>query len=68
MAGDHIELEGKVVDIQKGKFIVECGESTVLARLSGKMQQNKIRIVLGDDVKVKVSPYDLSHGFITSRL
>lgn len=69
MAGDHLEFEGTVVDTQKGRFSVEIGENTeILARLSGRMNQKKIRIVLGDKVRVKVSPYDMTHGFIVARL
>lgn len=69
MAGDHLEFSGKVVDVQKGKFKVEINSGiTLLAKLSGKMQQNKIRVVLGDTVIVKVSPYDTSHGILVKRL
>jgi len=35
--------------------------------LSGKMRQRYIRVVLGDTVKVEVSPYDLTRGRITWR-
>ena len=66
---DHVELFGKVVQINRDKFViqVENSESTVQGQLSGKMRTNKIRVCLGDRVKLKVSPYDLTHGFITSR-
>jgi translation initiation factor IF-1 len=39
----------------------------VLAYLSGKMRKNYIRILLGDRVKVELSPYDLDRGRITYR-
>ncbi|MBU4224427.1 MAG: translation initiation factor IF-1, partial [Chloroflexi bacterium] len=39
----------------------------VLAYLSGKMRKYYIRILLGDRVKVDMSPYDLSRGRITYR-
>jgi translation initiation factor IF-1 len=35
--------------------------------VGGKMRQHFIRIVLGDRVKVGVSPYDPTHGIITYR-
>jgi translation initiation factor IF-1 len=38
-----------------------------LAYLSGKMRKFYIRILLGDRVKVEMSPYDLSRGRITYR-
>lgn len=64
----HIELEGEVVDVGKGTFRVKVGENhEVLATLAGKLKMNKIRVVLGDHVKVKVSTYDPTRGFITYR-
>jgi len=66
---EHVELSGEIVSCGKGgifKVLSSTGH-TVLARMSGKMRQNKIRIVLGDKVLVSVSPYDPSKGFITFR-
>ena len=40
----------------------------VLAHLSGKIRQNYIRILLGDQVIVDLSPYDLTRGRIIRRL
>ena len=39
----------------------------VLAHISGKMRMHFIRILPGDNVKVELSPYDLTRGRITSR-
>ena len=66
---DHVELSGRVVEVSRDKFIVqvENTEMTVRAQLSGKMRLNRIRVILGDKVRVKVSGYDTSHGFIVSR-
>jgi translation initiation factor IF-1 len=36
--------------------------------MGGKLKQHKIRIILGDKVKVEVSPYDLTKGRVTYRL
>jgi translation initiation factor IF-1 len=70
-SSDNIELEGKVIDVlPSGKFLVEVLDMTdqkVLAHLSGKMRQNKIKIVLGDLVTLEVSPYDATRGRITRR-
>lgn len=69
MSGDHLELQGQVVDVSRDKFKIQIGANTIiLGQLSGKMRQNKVKILLGDQVKVKVSEYDLSHGIITARL
>jgi translation initiation factor IF-1 len=40
---------------------------TVLAHISGKMRKYYIRILPGDQVKVEMSPYDLTRGRITWR-
>lgn len=42
------------------------GES-VLAHISGKMRQNFIRVLEGDEVEVELSPYDKSKGRIVYR-
>lgn len=66
---DHVEFKGKVIDISRDKFVIQVDgtDSQVKAQLSGKMRMNKIRVGLHDEVLVKVSPYDMSHGIIISR-
>lgn len=64
---DLISLEGEVVDIQKERFTVSTSNGNVIGYVSGKMKVHKMRIVLGDRVKVEVSPYDFSKGRITYR-
>lgn len=66
---DKIEVEGTVVEALPGTmFRVELDEGhEVLAYLSGKMRKYYIRILLGDRVKVELSPYDLTKGRITYR-
>jgi translation initiation factor IF-1 len=39
----------------------------VLAYTSGKMRKFYIRILIGDQVRVELCPYDLSRGRITFR-
>jgi len=39
----------------------------ILAHLSGKMRMNKIRLLVGDGVKVELTPYDLARGRIVYR-
>jgi translation initiation factor IF-1 len=39
-----------------------------LCYIGGKLKQHKIRVILGDNVKIEVSPYDLSKGRIIFRL
>ncbi len=66
---DAIEFTGTVAEVLAGGlFRVEVAQNhTVLAHLSGKMRKFRIRIVLGDQVTVAVSPYDPSHGLIVYR-
>lgn len=64
-----IEVEGRVIEcLPNATFRVALeGGHTVLAHLSGRMRQHYIRVLLGDWVKVELSPYDLSRGRITFR-
>ncbi len=66
---EKIELEGTVVEALPGtQFRVELENGhEVLAYLSGKMRRYYIRILLGDRVRVELSPYDLTRGRITYR-
>ena len=64
-----IELEGVVEEVlPNAMFRVRINENYLLtAMISGKMRQHRIQILLGDKVKVEVSPYDLSKGRVTYR-
>jgi len=66
---DKIELEGTVVEaLPNTQFTVELDNGhKVLAYLSGKMRKYYIRILLGDRVRVELTPYDLTRGRITYR-
>lgn len=68
MSGDHLILEGKVLIVNRDKFTVDCGGAApVLATVCGKMRKKNIRVLVGDAVTVKVSPYDVTKGFIIYR-
>jgi translation initiation factor IF-1 len=66
---EKIEVEGTVIEaLPSTQFRVELDNGhPVLAYLSGKMRKFYIRILLGDRVRVELSPYDLSRGRITYR-
>ena len=69
MAEEKIEVEGTVIEALPGtqfKVRLDNGHE-ILAYLSGKMRKYYIRILLGDRVRVEMSPYDLSRGRITYR-
>ncbi|MFA5104162.1 MAG: translation initiation factor IF-1 [Candidatus Margulisiibacteriota bacterium] len=66
---DVIELEGEVIEaLPSAMFRVklETGQ-IVLGHVSGKMRKHFIRILVGDKVKIELSPYDLTRGRITYR-
>jgi translation initiation factor IF-1 len=66
---DVISLEGKVEEVlPNAMFRVKLEQgSTVLGFISGKMRQNRIQILLGDKVRVEMSPYDLTKCRIVYR-
>lgn len=66
---EKIVVEGTVVEALPGtQFRVRLDNGhQILAYLSGKMRKYYIRILLGDRVKVEMSPYDLTRGRITYR-
>jgi translation initiation factor IF-1 len=47
--------------------VLDDGHHEVLAYMGGKMRKFRIRIVVGDKVKVELSPYDLKRGRIVYR-
>lgn len=66
---DHVEMEGVVEEAcGGGKYRVKTSiGGVVIAQLNGRMKRNHIRVIPGDKVKVAVSPYDVTNGFITFR-
>ena len=64
-----MEINGVVKDALPGTLFEVLSEANtkILATLSGKMRQNQIRILPGDEVIVEVSPYDPSRGRISRR-
>jgi translation initiation factor IF-1 len=66
---DMISLDGKVEEVLPNamfRVVLEQG-TTVLGHISGKMRQNRIQILLGDKVRVEMSPYDLTKCRIVYR-
>jgi translation initiation factor IF-1 len=70
MKQNLIEMEGIVTEsLRNAMFRVYLNNGCeVLAYISGKIRRNYIRILVGDRVKVELSPYDLTKGRITYRL
>nr|WP_275943132.1 translation initiation factor IF-1 [Pseudenhygromyxa sp. WMMC2535] len=67
---DHIEFDGVVTEVLTGgMFRVKIDDDhLVIAHLAGKMRKFRIKVVLGDRVKVAVSPYDPNRGRIIYRV
>jgi len=64
-----VEVEGTIVEaLPNTQFRVELDNGhEVLAYISGRMRRYYIRILLGDRVRVELSPYDLTRGRIVYR-
>jgi translation initiation factor IF-1 len=66
---DVIEIDGLVVEVlPNATFQVELeNKHKVLCHIAGKMRMHYIKIMLGDKVKVELTPYSLDKGRITFR-
>lgn len=67
---DVIEIQGVIEELlPAATFRVKLeNDHQIIAHLSGKMRKNRIRLGLGDRVKVEMTPYDLSKGRISFRI
>lgn len=68
-SSDVLEVRGTVQELLPGAtFRVQLENShRVIAHLSGRMRRNRIQLGIGDEVKVEMTPYDLTKGRITYR-
>lgn len=64
-----LEFPGVVTELlPNATFRVELENGhTILAHTSGRMRQNKIRVLIGDRVQVEMTPYDITKGRINFR-
>jgi translation initiation factor IF-1 len=68
---DLLELTGQVTEVLPGNMYrvkLDDNQHVILAYLGGRLKQHKIKIILGDKVRVEMSTYDLSKGRVTYRL
>lgn len=66
-----LSLTGVVTEaLANSMFKVELDETghEIICHISGKIRINNIRIMVGDKVKVAMSPYDLNKARIETRL
>jgi len=69
-SNETIVKEGTVVECLPGttfRVKLDGDEREILAHLSGRMRLNRIRVLIGDKVKVEMTPYDESKGRIVYR-
>lgn len=68
---DIIEVTGVVTDVLPNAFfkvkLDDMEDKEIICYLSGKMRKFTIKVILGDQVEVELTPYDLTKGRITRR-
>ena len=66
---DFIEMRGTIEEALPGLVfrVKRENEQEIRAKLAGRLRKFRIRVMPGDDVKVEISPYDLTKGRITYR-
>ena len=64
-----LEFEGTVTEVlPEGRYRVRLTNShELIAYTAGRMKRNNIRTLVGDQVTIEVSPYDLDKGRLTFR-
>lgn len=68
---DLLELTGEVEEVLPNSTFrvkVDNMNQIVLCYMGGRLKQHKIKVILGDKVKIEMSPYDLTKGRITYRM
>lgn len=64
-----IEIEGLCTEVlpnQNYRVKLENGHE-LICYASGRMKKNKIRVLMGDKVRIEMLPYDLTKGRVTFR-
>ncbi|MCH8918792.1 MAG: translation initiation factor IF-1 [Alphaproteobacteria bacterium] len=66
---DSTEFPGEVTELlPNAMFRVKLeNDHEILAYTSGKMRKHRIRVLVGDQVNVEMTPYDLTKGRIIFR-
>jgi translation initiation factor IF-1 len=67
---DEIVVVGEILEVfRDATFKIKIDEQhSVLAVPAGRLRLSNIRLVVGDKVRVALSPYDLARGRITWRI
>lgn len=67
-----LKIDGEVIEVLpnatfKVALDMDGNKFTILAYLGGRLRQHTINILLGDQVSVELSAYDLTRGRIVYR-
>jgi translation initiation factor IF-1 len=67
---EQVDVEGTVLELlPKALYRVELeSRRRVTAHVSGDIRKNFIRILVGDRVRVRLSPHDLTRGCVIEKL
>ena len=66
---DVIEFRGDIEEaLPAAHFRVKLENGhTVIGHIAGKLRMNRIRLMPGDEVRIQLTPYDLTKGRIVYR-
>jgi translation initiation factor IF-1 len=67
---EKIEMEGEIIEALRNRMFrlrLDNGH-VMIGYTSGRMKRYRIRMLLGDRVRVELSPYDLDRGRIVYRM
>jgi translation initiation factor IF-1 len=66
---ETIKMRGSVTECMPNAMfrVALDGGHQIIGIISGKIRKHNINILLGDQVEVEMSPYDLTKGRITFR-
>ena len=66
---DLIRMSGRVDEVLPNAMfrVVLENSHRITATIGGRLRKNNIRILLGDQVEVEMSPYDMDRGRVVFR-
>lgn len=66
---DVIEFRGTIEEaLPAAQFRVKLENGhTVIGHIAGKLRMNRIRLMPGDEIRIQITPYDLTKGRIVYR-
>ena len=67
---EKLEMEGEIIEALRNRMFrirLDNGHE-MLGYTAGRMKRYRIRMLLGDRVRIELSPYDLDRGRIVYRM